>query len=162
MPMRPFWVLSFNSSQIYRSHICTLVRERRWSCSFQCGLLEMWRTGSGMLRNLWRPHWGIILTAHSKSTLRSATLCFLLLDCLSVQFQFEAYWSCPVFCKIFICSLYPSATSGQVGVILARSSGDSRLSGLLDCWGVWGLGAGSLDQPPLSPTTDTGVHLVLD
>lgn len=60
------------------------------------------------------------------------------------------------------CSLDSSATSCRVGVIVAWSSGDSWLSGLLDFWGVWGLGAGKFGQWPLSPTTDTGVDLVLD
>ncbi len=79
MWLRLLLALSFSSSQIYRSHICTLERGRRWSSSCQCSLLETWRTGSGMSKNLWRPHWGIALTAHSKSTLRSATLTLTLM-----------------------------------------------------------------------------------
>ena len=48
-----------------------------------------------------------------------------------------------------------SATSYRVGVIVAWASGDSWLSGLLDFWSVWGLGAGRLVQSSFSPTTDT-------
>lgn len=84
MRLRLLLVFSSSFSQIYRSHICTPERERRWSCSCQCGLQETWRTGSGMSRNLWRLHWGITLTALSKSTLRSVFLS-LTLFCFDIS-----------------------------------------------------------------------------
>lgn len=156
MRLKLLLVLSFNSSQIYRSHICTLEKGRRWSWPCQCGPLEMWRSGSGMSRNPWRPHWEITLTAHWKSTLRSATLTLILMFLKCYLLLYRLFVQSVSFCKICVCSFDPSATACRVGVIVAWSSGDSWLPGLLDCWGVWGLGAGRHGQPPLPPTTDTG------
>lgn len=80
---------------------------------------------------------------------------YLFYSCIALFVQFQGKW-------ISLCSLDSSATSCRMGVIVAWSSGDSWLSGLLDYWSVRGPGAGRLGQPPLSPTTDTGIHLVLD
>ncbi len=63
---------------------------------------------------------------------------------------------------VCVFSLDSSATSCGVGVVMAWSSSDSQLSGLLDCWSVWGLGARRPGQPPVSPAADTGMHLVLN
>lgn len=148
-------VRSFNSSQTYRSHTCTLVRERRWSCFCQFGPQEMWSTGWGMSRNLWRSRWGITLTAHSESTQRSVVLCCPPLFCLFSVLSVRQIAVVLILSDLFVLS-WPSATSCRVGVILAWPSGDRWLSGLLDCWGVWGFGAGRLGRPPSSSTTDTG------
>jgi len=149
--------LSFNSSQIYRSHTCTLERGRSWSWPCRCIPLGTWSIGSERLRNLWRQHWVITLTAHSKFTLRSDTLTLNLNFSISnLKAYFNRYFI------ICVCCLDPSATSYRVGVVVAGSGGDSRLSGLLDYWGVWGFGAGRLNRAPLPPTTDTGMGSMLD
>lgn len=105
MSLNLLLLLSFNSSQTYRSHTCTLVRERRWSCFCQFGPQEMWSTGWGMSRNLWRSRWGITSTAHSESTQRSVVLCCS--HCLFVLLSVLVKLLLSSFCKICLCSFGP-------------------------------------------------------
>lgn len=50
--------ISYCSRRTYRSHTCTLLKEKRWRCLFPSIPLTMWRTGCWKLRNPWRPVYG--------------------------------------------------------------------------------------------------------